>query len=197
MFNLKNLFARALLALMLATGAAAASAGPIYHVTIDTQGMTGTGFFDFLLLGDASTAAPATFTLSNFTGLYGLGVTDGDASGNVGSNVIMGNADGYAHLLQAVTLGGVFGFNLEFAVGLEGDASVLGIALINEAMDAYLGMDGDLAQFELAPSGLVISPDNVFVSISPVSEVPEPAAMALLALGLMILGWTMRQRGMR
>ena len=196
MFNLKNLFTRALLALMLATGAGAASAGPVYHVTIDTQGMTGTGMLDFLLLGDATTAAPATFTLSNFTGLYGVGVTDGDAS-KVGSKLILGNSDGYARLLQAVTLGGVFGFNLEFAVGLEGDASLLGIALLNEAMDAYLGMEGDLAQFDIAPGSLAISPDNAFVTISPVSEVPEPAVMALLAMGLMMLGWTLRQRRMR
>jgi hypothetical protein len=60
MFKLKNLFTRALLALMLVTGAGVASAGPIYHVTIDTAGLSGSGVFDFLFSGDAMTAGAAT-----------------------------------------------------------------------------------------------------------------------------------------
>jgi hypothetical protein len=62
MFNLKNLFTRALLALMLVSSAGVASAGPICHVTIDTTGLSGSGVFDFLFSGDAVTAGAARAT---------------------------------------------------------------------------------------------------------------------------------------
>ena len=65
MFNLKNLFTRALLALMLVGGAGAASAGPVYRVTIDSSSVAGSGVFDFSFLG-FDTAADATAVLSNF-----------------------------------------------------------------------------------------------------------------------------------
>lgn len=78
MFNLKNLFARAMLALMLLTGAGAASAGPTYQVTIDTQGLSGIGQLDFAFLGLESAGA-ATAYLSNFSGDFGDFVLEGDA----------------------------------------------------------------------------------------------------------------------
>lgn len=198
MFNLKNLFTRALLAFMLVTGAGAAAAGPIYHVTIDTTGLSGIGFLDFVFSGNAATAGPATATLSNFSGLAGTGETWGDTSGSLASSLVFGNAGGFAELLQMTTLGGTFGFDLRFDVAPAGDATTFGIALYNEALDAYLGIDGNLAQFELVPgSAIGVSDDNALTRIGVVSEVPEPAAMALLVLGLMLMAWTVRARRMR
>lgn len=195
MFNLKNLFTRALLAFMLVTGAGAAAAGPIYHVTIDTTDLSGTGFFDFVFSGNGATAGPATATLSNFSGPFVSGMLYGDANGSVASTLVLGNVGGYAELFQMATLGGSFGFDLRFDVAPAGDSTTLGIALYNEAQDAYLGIEGNLAQFELVPGGaLGVSDDNALTRIGIVSEVPEPAAMALLLIGLALMGSTLRAR---
>ena len=43
MSNLKSLFSKALLAVALATGAGIASAGPTYHVSLDTTSFSGDG----------------------------------------------------------------------------------------------------------------------------------------------------------
>jgi hypothetical protein len=201
MFNLKNLFTRALLALMLVTGAGAASAGPIYHVTIDTTSLTGQGVFDFMFLGDATSAGAASATLSNFSGNFvtdmGADMLFGDAIGNVASTVLLGNAGGYAELLQLANLGGKFGFDLRFEVAPAGDSTTLGIALLNAEMDAYLGLDGNLVQFELVPGAEIgVSADNAFGTVTTVSEVPEPASLAMLALGLALMAWTARARRM-
>jgi opacity protein-like surface antigen len=196
MFNLKNLFTRALLALMLVSGAGAAAAGPIYHVTIDTAGLSGTGVFDFLFSGDATSAGEATVTLSNPSGDFGANEAFGDIRSG-GSSLVLGNTGGYAELLQTVNLGGVFGVDLRFDVAPAGDGTTLGIALYNEALDAYLGLEGNLAQFELVPGGMIgVSDDNALTRIVAVSEVPEPAAIALLALGLALMAWTARARRM-
>jgi hypothetical protein len=198
MFNPKNLFTRALLALMLVSGAGVASAGPVYHVTIDTTGLSGSGVFDFLFSGDAVTAGAATATLSNVSGDFGAGKAYGDASGSVASNLVFGNSGGYAELLQVANLGGVFGFDLRFDLAPAGDGTTFGIALYNEALDAYLGIEGNLAQFELVPGGVIgVADDNALARIGIVSEVPEPAAVALLALGLALMAWTARARRMQ
>jgi uncharacterized membrane protein len=44
--HLTSFFTRALLALALAGGANTAFAGPMYHVTVDTASLTGTGYLD-------------------------------------------------------------------------------------------------------------------------------------------------------
>ena len=195
MFNLKTLFTRALFAFMLVTGAGAASAGPIYHVTIDTTGLSGTGLFDFVFSGNGAAAGPATATLSNFSGVFGSGEAYGDTSGGIASTLVFGNAGGYAELLQMATLGGTFGFDLRFDVAPAGEGTTLGIALYNEALDAYLGIEGNLAQFDLVPGGVIgVSDDNALARIGMVSEVPEPAAIAMLVLGLALMGWTLRAR---
>lgn len=194
MFNLKNLFARALLALMLATGAGAASAGPIYQVTIDTRGMDGTGLLDFAFLGLESSGA-ATAYLSGFSGAFGDFVLEGDASGTRETGIVLGNGSGFNDYLQAVTLGDLFRFTVRFDVAPEGDGTTLGVALYNEELSAYLGVEGNLVQFDLMPgSAIVVSADN---PLTRVSEVPEPASMAVMMMGLMMLGWTLRQRRMR
>ncbi|MEW6023496.1 MAG: NF038129 family PEP-CTERM protein [Pseudomonadota bacterium] len=194
MFNLKNLFARAMLALMLVTGAGAASAGPTYQVTIDTQGLSGIGKLDFAFLGLESAGA-ATAYLSNFSGDFGLFELEGDASGDRETGITLGNSVFFNDYLQTVNLGGVFRFNVMFDFAGEGDGMTLGVALYDEFFTTYLGAEGNLVQFDLMPgSGVTVSAVD---GLTRVAEVPEPASMAMLLAGLMLLGWTMRQRRMR
>lgn len=194
MFNLKNLFARAMLALMLVTGAGAASAGPTYQVTIDTEGLSGIGQLDFFF-GGLETAGAATAYLSNFSGNYGDFVLEGDASGDRDTGILLGNSVFFNDYLQTVTLGGIFRFNVMFDFAAEGDGMTLGVALYDEFFDTYLGAEGNLVQFDLLPgSGVTVTAAD---GVARVAEVPEPASMAMLLAGLMLLGWTMRQRRMR
>ena len=194
MFNLKNLFARAMLALMLVTGAGAASAGPTYQVTIDTEGLNGTGMLDFAFLGLGSAGA-ATAYLSNFSGEFGEFWLEGDASGDRETGILLGNSMFFNDYLQAVNLGGVFRFNVMFDFAGEGDGMTLGVALYDEFFTTYLGAEGNLVQFDLLPgSGVTVTAAD---GVTRVAEVPEPASMAMLLAGLMLLGWTLRQRRMR
>ncbi|WP_305821827.1 NF038129 family PEP-CTERM protein [Massilia brevitalea] len=193
MFNLKNLFARAMLALMLVTGAGAASAGPTYQVTIDTQGLSGTGMLDFAFLGLESAGA-ATAYLSNFSGDFGDFWLEGDVTGDRDTGILFGNSVFFNDYLQAVNLGGVFRFNVMFDFAGEGDGMTLGVALYDEFFTTYLGAEGNLVQFDLMPgSGVTVSAAD---GVARVAEVPEPASMAMLLAGLILLGWTLRQRRM-
>lgn len=53
-----SFFARALPALVLAGGAHAAPAGPMYRVTADTTGLAGTGYLDLTFATLAGAALP-------------------------------------------------------------------------------------------------------------------------------------------
>ncbi|QNA99333.1 NF038129 family PEP-CTERM protein [Massilia sp. Se16.2.3] len=195
MFKLKNLFTRALLALMLATGAGAALAGPTYHVTVDTRGYEGSGTLDFLFLG-YDTSAPGNAFLSNFTGDYGSdSAFEGDASGAIDSGVVLGTSDWYNSFAQSVNLGGRFGFDLRFDVGPAGGPLGFSVGLFSDALGQYLGADATPVSFELSPG----QPDLIALdaSLVRVAEVPEPAGMAQLALGLALMAWTARQRRKR
>jgi len=195
MTTLKNFFTRALLALTLLTGAGFAAAGPTYHVTVDTRGYEGTGVLDFLLLG-YETSPDATAFLSNFTGNYGDGsVAEGDVAGSIGTGVTIGSGAFFNDFAQNVNLGGRFGFDLRFDVGPVGDPVSFSAGLFSNALGQYLGEGGALVFFELAPG----QPDLIVAdaALARVSEVPEPATAASLALGLALMAWTARRRRMR
>lgn len=190
MFNLKNLFTRALLALMLATGAGAALAGPTYQVTIDTEGYEGTGTIDFVLSGYES-SPDATAFLSNFTGDFGSESELINASGSLAGGVLLGPRD-FSSFAQSLNLGQRFGFNVRFDIGQAGDPVGFSVGLYSDTLGQYLGELGTLVAIELTPG----QPDLVFTdaALANVSEVPEPATLASLALGLALMGSTLRAR---
>jgi hypothetical protein len=193
MFNLKNLFTRALLALMLVTGAGAAFAGPTYRVSFDTAPLEGQGLLDFTFLGLGSSAT-ASARLSNFYGDFGPGsMLEGDASGDVALGVLLGNSGAFNAFTQEVNLGGRFGFDVSFGdVGAFGDGTTLGVALYTPDFGSYLLVEGNLASFELLPETAVgVSVGGEVVRLV---EVPEPATLASLALGLALMGSTLRAR---
>ena len=191
MFNLKNLFSRALLALMLVTGAGTALAGPTYHVTIDSTGYTGTGTIDFLF----STYVPSsdgTAFLSNFTGNYmGQGTAVGEVSGDLGTGLLLGTRDGFSTFEQALGLGQRFSFDVRFDTGAFDDGLGFSVGL-RDAMNQYLGETGTLVVIELTPG----EPNLVMVdaALANAAEVPEPATLAAMMLGLTLMGSTLRAR---
>lgn len=187
MFNLKNLFTRALLALMLLTGAGAALAGPTYHVTIDSTGYSGAGLLDFQF----STYVPSddtTVFLSNFTGDY-TGATDEIAAG-----VLVGASDGFGYFAQTLNLGGRFGFDVRFDTGTFSEGVALSVGVLDLGLNEWLGGSGTgiLALIQLTPGEPnLVEVDAAFASAS---EVPEPATLASIMLGLTLMGSTLRAR---
>jgi len=193
MFNLKNLFTRALLALMLVTGAGMAVAGPTYHVTVNTQGHTGTGLIDFLLLGNDPSASTSAM-LSNFSGDYGSdSFIEGDARGSIAGGVFLGTNAWYNDFAQSVNLGGRFSFDLRFDQSGESDPLTFSVGLYSDVLGGYLGDEnGTLVQVDLTPG----QPNVVYTgtALANVSEVPEPATLAAMMLGLTLMGSTLRAR---
>lgn len=197
MFNLKNLFTRALLALMLVTGAGAALAGPTYHVTIDTTDYSGTGAISFDLSGFES-SPDATAYLSNFMGDFGDASDSFNASGDIASGIVLGPRD-VSWFAQTLNLGQHFSFDLRFDVGPAGDQVGFSMAIMNQATGEFLGDEfGTLLAVALTPG----QPDTLYVG-SPLvgiseagapAEVPEPATLASLMFGLALMGSTLRAR---
>lgn len=194
MFTMKNLFLRALLALSIAIGAPAALAGPIYRVSLDTSSLSGTGFLD-LGFNSLEDAGPARATVTNFSGDFlAHSAVLGDAGGSIADGVWLGNGEGANFFDQAVVFGGLFSFDVSFDLLPTQAGVTFAVALMNDALDAYLGADFNLVTIDLTP-GLPVDL-QVFApglaDASALAEVPEPAAWMLLAAGLFLIGMTRR-----
>jgi hypothetical protein len=192
--HLKSFYTRALLALFLAGGANAAFAGAMYHVTVDTTSLTGTGYLDLTFAALAG-AAPATATLTHFTGAFGsTALPAGDVGGDIGSAITFGNGQSFNELLQAVSFGGLLSFDAAFDVAPGGTIGTgFGIALVNAALDNYVpGTSGNVATIDLMPGApATVWADAAFVTTTPV---PEPAGLPVFATGCVLAALALRRR---
>ena len=197
-FGFKSFVQTAMLAAAMFLGASPAIAGPVYHVSINTAGVTATtGLLDFSFLGTTD-ADVSTLTLSNFSGMFGAeegrsGAVTDTATGYTMSTSVAGQA----FLTRAVTLGGNFGFDVEFADSYTGaDLIAFTVSLYSDGFAGYLGVQGPLVQFDLypaagaMPSFVVALEDNALADIS---EVPEPSDLLLMLTALAMLGFVARR----
>jgi hypothetical protein len=194
MHNLKSLLLRAFVALAMSSGAGYASAGPSYHVAIDTRALAGaSGYLDFLFAGPGSSATPSA-AISHVAGDVDAGnvFAYGSPQGSPASILTLGNFDEFGLWAQ---FGGLFTFDVRFdglddpgAPGMNLSVSLLGADQFSYAA----GTSGDLVTFSLQPG----APDAVALdaSFATVAAVPEPASMALMAAGLALLAGSARRR---
>lgn len=195
MINLQKMMARLLLVAMLACGAGQAAAGPLYKVSVDTAPLgSGPAFLGLYFMGLAD-AAPATALVTNLAGdLLGAPDVSGTIAGSAPGPIAFSNANGGSNWVQAVTLGGVFSFDVNFLVGPGDAGSTFGWALFNDT--SYLGADGDLGTVSVQAI-LGGNPQFALVTASPLVEVqaiPEPGTAWLLLAALPLLAFTRRRR---
>ena len=206
MFNLTSLFNKALFALMLAVTAAGAAAGPTYHVSVNTTSLAaeGGGYLDFLLAGNVP-AAETIVTLSNFSGAFGAEAgRAGGVTGALPGNVTLVNGDIMNYLTQAVTFGGLFGFDVTFSGGYEtvggSDGASFGVSILNAAMSDYLALDivsfAIVPAFAGAPAAVDVAVDAALASatLADPAQVPEPSELLLMLTGLGLMGAMLRRR---
>lgn len=191
-------------ALMLALGASSQAMADVARlVTLDTSvyGAGNTGYLDFTFNG-ADGAPAATATMSQLQG-FDMDPAKfspwGDAAAVPGGFALL-NTTNLNDVLYQASFGGVFSFVLT----ISGDASALlnsdfGVVAYNDEFVQIKGKVLDL-MFVAAPDG---SPDLQILSINnaiatvgdaPAAAVPEPASMAVLALGLLMLALVRRRR---
>lgn len=189
---------RALVAASLFCGAGLASASPLYHVTVDTRTLSGTGgYLDFLFAGPASSATPSA-TVSNVTGAFDGGDTfawgspQGSLGSGLASSLVLGNFDEFGEWLH---FGGMVSFDLTFAGIDDPGASGMDLAVALLDADQYdyaAGTSGNLVSVSLQPG----APDELAVEpgLARVTAVPEPATLAQMATGFVLLAGALRRR---
>jgi hypothetical protein len=157
--------------------------------------LAGDGYLDLTLAALAG-AAPATATLTNFTGNFGaVAFTQGAVAGGVDSTVTFTNGESFNELLQAITFGGQFDFDVHFDVATAGSVgSTFGAALVNAAMTDYVAGTGpDFVVIGLLPGAEPTTTSAT--SLASVTAVPEPSSAAILACGLLLLATCVRRTG--
>lgn len=186
------------LALLLALGMAnQAAAGTMYLVSVDTKqyGVGASGFLDFVFSGTGSGGA-VTATMSNLQG-FDLDPanfdTMNDASAVAGGFQLLNSAS-FNDVYYKATFGGVFSFLLTFS----GDASALDLSTFSifalDDMQEQLGDSLLELSYQLLSNGEAGAVADVQAANVGVTQVPEPDALALAGLGLLMLGMARRQR---
>lgn len=202
MFKLSHMFTSALLALTLLGSSTLALAGPTYHVTLDTSAYSGSnGNIDFILLAyPGATAASAL--VSNYTGMLGATADSvGDVAGALPAALTLTNANGTNEFYQSVIFSNLISFDVsfygDFLTTAGADATTFSVALLNEAGDTFLGVNGgNQIEFYLTPlTGDIASVTfSALETTAAAAEVPEPSALLLMLAGLGLVGVTLRHR---
>jgi hypothetical protein len=179
-----------LLAAVLLAAAGASAAGTIYHVDIDTTSLgSGNAYLElsFLALGGAADASAA---ITQFAGAAsGAGAGTGSVAGSLPGTLVFTSADGGGDFVQAITLGGIFSFDVSFAFDAGDIGSAFSWALFDDSQ--YLGLDGALGTIGLFPDAapgqqFVVTADNAFSSVNAVPE-PDGVVLLLTGIGAMLL----------
>ena len=196
MFNIKKRLAKLLFAVCLTATAGYAAAGPLYRVDIDTASLgSGTAYLDLYFLG-LGNATNALATVTSLAGAFdGDAVLTGSVTGTLPGPLALSNANGGSELVQAITLGGHFGFDVSFLMDTGNVGTAFGWALFTE--NGYLGADGDLGNLFLHPEAAQNQQVSV-VLVSPLASVtviPEPSTLLLLLLAGSALLVSARRRG--
>lgn len=196
MFNFRTFVKQALLAASLVFGIGNASAGPTYHVDINTSQFSGAGSVDFVMSGFFG-ASGAIATVSNFTGALGAeAYRSGSVVGVLPGVVGVANTSMFNSLSHDVTLGGLFGFDVSFSgdfLTVPGFGSTFSVAMY-DALGEYLTQSVALVEFNLIPysvdneAGVRYSTDSI-VRVS----VPEPSDMLLVLTGLGLVAFVRRR----
>ncbi len=195
-------FLRAL-ALMLALGASSHAMADVARlVTLDTSvyGAGNAGYLDFTFSGSDGSPA-ATATMSQLTG-FDMDPANFSPWGDV-ATVPGGFAMPNTVSVNDVLYQGVFGNVFSFVLTISGDASALlysdfGVVAYDEQLHQIKGKILDL-MFVAAPDGSpglqVLSINNAIATVgdAPAAAVPEPASLAVLALGLLMLAMVRRR----
>jgi hypothetical protein len=183
MHHYKNLVTRLALALALclSAGGAGAAAVPYFHVDIDTSSLGGGQAYLGLSFLGLDSAEASSAILTGLTGaLVGAETSSGAVSGTLPGTVVFSSTGWGGDLVQAVTLGGHFSFDVSFVVG-SGDGSAFSWALFNDTQ--YLGANGDLGSIFVQP-GAAPGQQLGFVTnaLTQVNMVPEPSSVLLMLL---------------
>jgi hypothetical protein len=200
MFNIQKHLRHVVLALGLAAASLTASATvlPTYQIGIADPAASDIAYLDFVF-GGTGGAAPATATLSHFTGLP-LAEFDrqGDVSGTSDA-FVFGNASAYNDLYLAVD--GPFAFHLSFLEGVSGYASAFDYSSFTIALyDSNSNLIGDAngaLQFSLSQTGFDVISTSSLLSFAPVADVavPEPSDWLLMLTGLVFVVYLTRLNG--
>lgn len=207
----------AILAVTLAHGA---SADTLYQVTINTTSLAGTAgtlAFDFTDGGPPSNQVTISDLESD--GMLGNSATTGSVSGSAPTSFTLRDTVFFSELVQGLTLGKQLSFQLDATTNAPSPGSLSdtlsfflldGTGVSNSASAASLITTTDPTQanslFTLQIDGTNGADVSIFsasptVSVTfgpvtnPVTGVPEPAPLPLLALGLgMLAFWSQRGR---
>lgn len=195
MTSITSMLSRLVLAITLATGAAAAVAAPVsYHVTFDTSAYSGDGYID-LGFGGLDAAAAGTAVVSNFAGAVTNATSViGVVSGDLTSTATFNAADS-GDLAQLIHLGGVFGFDVAFDYASTGAGITFAMSLLDTDF-ASLTSGNFFGQIFLAPdAGVTFSVYDPLATVVPTgtAAIPEPGAWLMMATGLLLMGAVVRR----